>query len=74
MASTFERVVEILEGQGFDTSKITPEATLAEIGLDSLDILEAVMACEDAFDIEIDADVIPANVSEVIEIIEKALG
>ena len=74
MATTFERVVQILEKQGFDGSKVTPESTLAEIGLDSLDVVEAVMACEDEFDIEIDADVIPTNIAQVVEVIEKTLG
>ena len=74
MATTLESVVEILKNQGFNADNITPESTLAEIGLDSLDVVEAVMACEDKFDIEIDADVIPTNIAQVIEVIEKALA
>lgn len=74
MASTFERVVEILKDQGFDNIEVTPDMTLAQIGLDSLDTVEVVMACEDAFNIEIDPDANPATVAEFVELIDKTVG
>lgn len=38
---------------GLETSKITAESTTEDLGLDSLDKVEFVMAVEDAFSIEI---------------------
>ena len=44
---------------GVDRSEVTPEATLLDdLGADSLDVVEMVMALEEAFDLEIpDEDV-----------------
>jgi acyl carrier protein len=38
---------------GIDRESITPESTLNELGIDSLDEVEIVMACEDEFGIDI---------------------
>ena len=56
--STEERVVEIIVEQlGVSPEEISPEVSFVEdLGADSLDIVELVMAMEEAFDIEIPDD------------------
>jgi acyl carrier protein len=55
MASIFERVKNIIVEQlGVDEDEVTPEASFVEdLGADSLDIVELVMAFEEEFDLEI---------------------
>ena len=50
-----EKVKDIITKQlGVDTEKVTPEASFVEdLGADSLDTVEVVMAFEEAFNIEI---------------------
>lgn len=50
-----EKVKEIISKQlGVDQSEVTPEASFVEdLGADSLDTVELVMAFEEAFNIEI---------------------
>ncbi len=50
-----ERVKEIIvENLGVDAEKVTPNASFVEdLGADSLDTVELVMAFEEEFDIEI---------------------
>lgn len=44
----------LVEKYGVDRSKITPEATMSELGLDSLSVAELLFDIEDRFSIEID--------------------
>ena len=72
---TFERVVKVLKEQdGLENIDFTPETTLEEAGLDSLATVEAVMACEEEFDIEIDPEINPKTVGEFVELVEKTLA
>ncbi len=74
MATTFERVVKVLKEQdGLEDVEFTPEMTLEEAGLDSLATVEAVMACEDEFGIQIDPESNPKTVGEFVELVEKTL-
>lgn len=51
------QIVEILvEKYGIDADKISPDATLADLGLDSLAVAELVFDIEDLFGIEVKAD------------------
>lgn len=73
-----EKVKEIISKQlGVDTSEVTPEASFVEdLGADSLDTVELVMAFEEAFNIEIpdeDAEKI-SKVKDAIEYIAKKSG
>jgi acyl carrier protein len=55
-----DRIREIVSQQlGVDAAELLPEASiLDDLGADSLDVVELVMALEEAFDIEVpDADV-----------------
>ena len=59
-----------VEDLGIDESKVTMEAKLEEdLEIDSLGIVEVVMAFEDEFDIEIDDEVL-ADVSTVGEAVK----
>ena len=55
MASVEERVKQIVAEQlGVDAAQVTPEAAfMDDLGADSLDTVELVMALEEEFDVEI---------------------
>ena len=73
--STFERVCAIVREQGGldDDFELTRETTLSEVGLDSLATVEAVMACEDEFGIEIDAESNPTTIGEFVDMVDALL-
>ena len=75
MSSLEEKVKKIIAEQlSVSEDQITPEASFVEdLGADSLDIVELVMAFEEAFEIEIpdeDAEKI-ATVKDAIDYIES---
>jgi acyl carrier protein len=75
MASVEERVKQIIVEQlGVDEGEVTASASFVDdLGADSLDTVELVMAFEEAFGIEIpdeDAEKI-ATVKDAVEYIEK---
>jgi acyl carrier protein len=55
MADTAQRIrVLVAEQLGIDPQEVRPEASiLDDLGADSLDVVELVMAIEDEFDIEV---------------------
>jgi acyl carrier protein len=67
----------IVEQLGVEESEVTPEASfIDDLGADSLDTVELVMAFEEAFDIEIpdeDAEKI-TTVKDAIEYVKGKLG
>ena len=70
MASVEERVKQIIVEQlGVDEAEVTPTAKFFEdLGADSLDIVELVMAFEEAFEIEI-----PDEDAEKIRTVQDAV-
>jgi acyl carrier protein len=75
MASAFDRVKAIVVEQlGVDAEQVTPQSKFVEdLGADSLDVVELVMALEEEFDIEIpdeDAEKI-ATVGEAVKYIDS---
>ena len=72
-----EKVISIIaEQMSIEEDKVTMDSSFTEdLGADSLDIVELIMALEEAFDIEIpDEDVEKANcVGDVVEYIQKLL-
>lgn len=72
--STFDRIVKILQEQdGLEDVEITNDTKLSDLGLDSLSVVEAVMACEDEFGIEVDADTAPETVGDFVDMVEALL-
>ncbi|KAF9015267.1 acyl carrier protein-like protein [Cyathus striatus] len=70
-----KRILDVLKGyEKINKTKLTPEASFAnDLGLDSLDTVEVVMAVEEEFDVEIpdaEADQI-LTVSQAIDYIAK---
>jgi acyl carrier protein len=66
----FDRVQKIVVEQlEVAPDKVTPEASFAnDLGADSLDVVELVMALEEEFDIEI-----PDEAAEAIDTVGKAV-
>lgn len=67
----FEKVKDIVANQlGVDIDTITPESSfIEELGADSLDVVELIMALETEFDLEIPEDE-AENVSTVGDVVE----
>ena len=54
------RVIAIIARQGLlEVGMVTPDARLADLGIDSLGVVEAIFAIEEAFDISV-----PFNANE----------
>ncbi|MBR3839160.1 MAG: acyl carrier protein [Clostridia bacterium] len=71
----FEKIRDIIVEQlGVEESQVTLESSFVEdLGADSLDIVELIMALEDAFDVEIpdsDAEKI-ATVGDAVEYVKS---
>ena len=69
MASVAEKVKQIIvERLGVDEAEVTPTASFVDdLGADSLDIVELVMALEEAFEIDI-----PDEDAEKIQTVQQA--
>lgn len=71
----FDTLVSIIaENISVDESEITPDTTFEDLGIDYLDLLDIVMALEEALggvEVEIDDDA--ETVGELAESIEKQL-
>ena len=78
MAAVEEKVRKIIcEQLDVDEKDVTPEASFADdLGADSLDQVELIMAMEEEFDVSIsdeDAEKI-ATVQDAIDYVKKTLG
>ena len=75
MSSTLERLQEIVsEKLGIEQSKVTPDADFGkELGADSLDVVELVMAIENEFDLEINDQIASeiVTVQDALNYIER---
>jgi acyl carrier protein len=75
MSDIAERVKKIVvEHLGVEEGKVTPEASfIDDLGADSLDTVELVMAFEEAFSVEIPEDAAEkiSTVKDAIDYIEK---
>ena len=75
MSDVADKIKQIVvEHLGVDEAKVTPEASfIDDLGADSLDTVELVMAFEEAFSVEIPEDAAEkiAAVKDAIDYIEK---
>jgi acyl carrier protein len=76
-AAMKEKIVDIIANQlGIDRGDVTPEASVVDdLGADSLDVVELVMALEEEFDLEIpdeEAEKIK-SVNDIFSHMENAL-
>ena len=75
MSEIAEKIKQIVvEHLGVEESKVTPEASfIDDLGADSLDTVELVMAFEEAFNVESPEDAAEkiATVQDAIDSIEK---
>jgi acyl carrier protein len=73
----FEKLQElIVEGLGVEKEQVTMDADLvADLGADSLDAVELIMAIEDEFDITIEDEVAQSfkTVGQIVEFLDKNL-
>jgi acyl carrier protein len=68
----FEKVAEILaQYKELEVGDISPETTLEQLGLDSLDKVELIMRFEEAFEIEIDMETPMQTAQDLVDEIEK---
>ncbi len=77
MADVFERIVQVTsEELAISEEEVTKDASfIDDLGADSLDVVELIMALEEEFDIEIpdeDAEEI-ATVGDAVDYIEACL-
>lgn len=69
---TFEKVKEIIVEQlGLEESEIKEDTSFEALGLDSLDVVELLMAIEEEFGIEIKAEDAGKTVSELVNYIDE---
>ena len=78
MSDVLDKVANIVvEHLGVDKEKVTPEASfIDDLGADSLDNVELVMAFEEAFDLEIpdeSAEKI-ATIGDAVRLIEEQMA
>lgn len=69
--TNFEKVLEIMqESRNVDPANVTPETTFTQLGLDSLDMVELVMAMEEKYGcaLEMTADV--KTVGDVAQLLD----
>ena len=74
----FEKIKAIIvEEVGVDAAIVTPETKIsADLGVDSISFINAVMALEDAFEIEMDEDRLKklVTVNDLCAYVEELVG
>ena len=71
--STYEKLLDIIaEHRDIDKATITPDTAITDMGLDSLDMVELIMAIEETFGktVELDADV--KTVGQAAKLVDEA--
>jgi len=80
--SVTDKIFEIIAEQAvLETSDVTLESTLEDLGIDSLGLVESIFAIEEEFDITVpfnaneptNSDFDISSVSKIIEVVERLL-
>ena len=66
-----EKLTEIVSEYKELEAPLTPETTFEELELDSLDLVDMTMACEDAFGVTVDLDEDLKTVGDLLQILEN---
>ena len=72
--SILDIIQKIIEDETGIEAEVTMESTFEDLELDSLDLVELTVACEDEFGIELALDTVPKNVGELVEMIAEMTG
>ena len=72
--SILDRIQKIIEDETGIAAEVTMDSTFEDLELDSLDLVELTVACEDEFCIELALDTVPKNVGELVEMIAEMIG
>lgn len=69
---TFTKIVNLIaENKDMDVSGITPKTTFEDMELDSLDVIEVVMAIEEAFDITMEISDSIKTVEDLTKLVDE---
>lgn len=69
--STLSKVAELIkENTDADVSQITMDTTFESLGLDSLDAVDLIMACEDEFSVTLEMGDDLKTVGDVVRLID----
>ena len=80
--SVTDKIIKIIAEQAvLETSDVTMESTLEDLGIDSLGLVESIFAIEEEFDITVpfnaneptNSDFDISNISKIIEGVERLL-
>lgn len=76
MENTFDRIVEILRSQCDldDSVQVTMDTTFKDIDLDSLDVVEVALECENEFGITIEVEEPPKTMGEFVQLIDSLMA
>ena len=72
--SILDRIQKIIEDETGIAAEVTMDSTFEDLELDSLDLVELTVACEDEFGIELALDTVPKNVGELVDMIAEMIG
>ena len=71
---TFEKIAELIaENKDMDLSNITMETSFDAMELDSLDVIEVVMAIEEAFGITLEIDENIKTVGDLVDLVDSLI-
>ena len=80
--SVTDKIIKIIAEQAvLETSDVTKESTLEDLGIDSLGLVESIFAIEEEFDITVpfnaneptNSDFDISSISKIIEVVERLL-
>lgn len=70
--TTLEKIEKIMaEYKDIEAGSLAPETTFEELELDSLDVVDMAMACEDEFGVTIEVDENMKTIGDLIAVIEN---